>query len=198
MIKVGVTGGIGSGKTTFCKALEELGAFVLYADDLAKELMVSDPELVSKLKQIFGTESYLEDGSLNRAYLAKEAFEKGRVQELNEIVHPLLWKRVDEISKVKEEEGCSIFVKEAAILLQNGRPKDMDRVILLLADQENRIERVRARDETDKKKVQDRIFKQQDFEELTHLADTIIINNGSIEELKMKAKETFYFLQTIG
>lgn len=198
MIKVGVTGGIGSGKTTFCKVLEELGAFVLYADDLAKELMVSDPELISKLKQAFGDESYHADGSLNRGYLAKEAFEKGRVQELNEIVHPILWKRADEISQVKEEEGCSIFVKEAAILLQNGRPENVDQVILLLADQKSRIERVKSRDKTDEKKVQDRILKQQDFEKLTHLADRVVVNNESIEELKMKARETFHFLKSIG
>lgn len=198
MIKVGVTGGIGSGKTTFCQALEEVGAFVLYADDLAKELMVTDPELISEVKRIFGKNSYKENGSLDRVYLAKEAFEKGRVKELNEIVHPLLWKRAEEISRIKEKEGCSIFVKEAAILLQRGRPKDLDYVILLLADQGERVKRVIERDETDKKKIEERILKQQNFKSLTHLADAVIQNNGTIEELKTKAREMYDFLQTIG
>ena len=125
MIRVGVTGGIGSGKTTFCRKWEELGAFVLYADDFAKELMVSDEKMISSIKKTFGNESYKNDGSLNRTFLAKEAFEKGRVEELNAIVHPILWEKIDQLSDQKEKEGIQVFVKEAAILLQHGRPKKL-------------------------------------------------------------------------
>ena len=148
MIKVGVTGGIGSGKTTFCKKLEELGAFVLYADDFAKDLMISDIELISSIKKVFGKESYLEDGSLNKEHLALEAFEKNRVNELNAIVHPILWKRIEELSEQKEREGWEVFVKEAAILLQNGRPDNIDCVVLLLSDEKERINRAVNRDKS--------------------------------------------------
>ena len=103
MIRVGVTGGIGSGKTTLCKEWEKLGAFVVYADDLAKKLMVEDEELVKKIKSTFGDKAYDEYGSLNRQYLAQEAFEKGRVNELNNLVHPVLWKKVEFYYKTEDQ-----------------------------------------------------------------------------------------------
>jgi dephospho-CoA kinase len=187
MIKVGVTGGIGSGKTTFCKIWEGLGAFVVYADDYAKTLMNTDKELITQIKSVFGPNSYNEDGSLNREYLADEAFSKGRVKELNEIVHPVLWNRISELVEKKEKEGVLLFVKEAAILLQNGRPNDLDFVVLLDADQSNRVERVQLRDGSTEQMILDRVSKQQDFDEVKHLADIIIENNEGEKELEEKA-----------
>lgn len=195
MLKVGVTGGIGSGKTTFCKEWEKLGAFVLYADDLAKELMSTDEKLISQIKSVFGDGAYYQNGELNRAFLAEEAFAKGRVKELNEIVHPRLWKKVDEIAALKEKEGINVFVKEAAILLQHGRPDTVDKVVLLIANKSHRIERVIQRDKTKKELVEDRVGAQQDFEKLSSLADFIIHNDGSLKELKEKASELFYKIQ---
>jgi dephospho-CoA kinase len=191
MIKVGLTGGIGSGKTTFCKEWEKLGAYVLYADDFAKQLMQEDPKLQQKIKQVFGDESFDSDGNLNRPYLAREAFEKGRVEELNELVHPVLWDRAEELVDKKEQEGVKVFVKEAAILLQNGRPKNLDYVIIVMADQEQRLERTVERDQSSKKQVEGRMEKQPDFQSLAHLADFIVLNNGTHEELKSKAQEIF-------
>lgn len=187
MIRVGVTGGIGSGKTTLCKEWERLGAFVVYADDLAKKLMVEDEELIDKIKSVFGNKAYHEDGSLNRHFLAQEAFEKGRVAELNGLVHPVLWDKVEEISIQKEREGVDVFVKEAAILLQHGRPEDLDYVVLVEADEQQRMERVLERDNSDKEKVEGRISAQQDFSTLTGLADFVVSNNEGIKELKEKA-----------
>ncbi len=187
MIRVGVTGGIGSGKTTLCKELERLGAFVVYADDLAKKLMVEDEELVKNIKSVFGDEAYHSDEALNREYLAQEAFEKGRVTELNRLVHPVLWKKVEEISAQKEREGVDVFVKEAAILLQNGRPEDLDYVVLVEADEQQRTERVVERDNSDRKKVEGRISAQQDFSTLRDLADFVVTNDEGVTELKEKA-----------
>lgn len=187
MIKVGITGGIGSGKTTFCKELESLGAHVVYADDLAKEVMHTDEELKAKIKRTFGDEAYLPDGSLNREFLAAEAFEKNRVDELNALVHPVLWKRVDEIAEIKKKEGVRVLAKEAAILLNNGRPEDIDYVILLLADRDKRIERTMERDQSSRSKIESRIQKQPDFQSLTHLADFVVINDQNISSLKEKA-----------
>ncbi|MFY0697254.1 MAG: dephospho-CoA kinase [Balneola sp.] len=188
MIRVGVTGGIGSGKTTLCKEWERLGAFVVYADDLAKKLMVEDEELVKRIISVFGDEAYHEDGSLNRHYLAHEAFEKGRVSELNRLVHPVLWKKVEEISAQKEREGVDVFVKEAAILLQHGRPEDLDYVVLVEADEQQRTKRVVERDNSDRKKVEGRISAQQDFSALTNLADFVVTNDEGVTELKEKAR----------
>lgn len=191
MIKVGITGGIGSGKTTFCKEWEKLGAYVLYADDFAKQLMQEDPELRQKIKDAFGDEAYDGEGNLNRAYLAREAFEKGRVEELNQLVHPVLWDRTVTLAARKEEEGTEVFAKEAAILLNNGRPEELDFVVLVLADKDQRIERTVQRDESSEQSIESRISNQPDFDNLTHLADFIVMNNGTLEELKTKAKEIF-------
>lgn len=191
MIRVGVTGGIGSGKTTFCKKWEELGAFVVYADDLAKDLMVSNTKLISSIKQVFGEKAYFKNGSLNRAYLANEAFEKGKVEELNAIVHPTLWTEIEKLAQSKEKKGVSLFVKEAALLLKNGRPKDVDIVILLLASKEIRINRTVKRDNLEPNLVISRITKQQEFETLQHLADYVVENDGTIESLNNKAIALF-------
>jgi dephospho-CoA kinase len=197
MIKVGITGGIGSGKTTFCKEWEKLGGFVLYADDFAKELMLNNNELKKNIREKFGEEAYLENGELNRSYLAKEAFEKGKVSDLNEIVHPVLWRETDRIAAQKENQGVNIFAKEAAILLNNGRPKGLDYVILILADESDRVKRTSERDDSEEQAVINRISKQPDFGDLTHLADFIVYNDGSIEELKTKAQVIFKELKKL-
>lgn len=191
MIKVGITGGIGSGKTTFCKEWEELGAYVLYADDFAKKLMNEDEGLRSEIKRVFGERSYTSEGNLNRSYLAKEAFEKGRVEELNALVHPVLWEKADALAEAKRKEGIKIFAKEAAILLNDGRPEDLDYVVLVLADEESRIERTMARDQSSEGEIRDRISKQPDFNELINLSDFVVINSGSLEELKLKSRHIF-------
>lgn len=189
MIKVGITGGIGSGKTTFCKEWERMGAFVLYADDFAKQLMQTDKELRGKIAQVFGDAAYDANGTLNRAYLSREAFEKGRVEKLNQLVHPVLWKRTETLAAQKEKEGVGVFAKEAAILLNNGRPEGLDYVILILAEEQQRLKHTAVRDQTSEKQVQQRMNKQPDFETLTHLADFVVVNGGTIEELKTKARE---------
>ena len=103
MIKVGVTGGIGAGKTTFCETWENLGAYVVYADDFAKNLMITDNEVITQIRQIFGDQSYLENGDLNTGFLANQAFNHDRVNELNSIIHPVLWKKINELALQKRK-----------------------------------------------------------------------------------------------
>lgn len=192
MLKIGITGGIGSGKTTICNIWQSLGAYVLNADDLAKEIMVSDPEVKQKIMEAFGDESYHHDGSLNRTYLADEAFAKSRVQELNAIVHPAIPKATQEIMEKAERKGTEVFVYEAALLLQNLRPENLDKVVLVLSDSAKRVERVAERDDVKEQKVLDRINNQQNFEELTDQADVIIRNNGTLKDLKEKSTEIYH------
>lgn len=196
MVKVGVTGGIGSGKTVFCDVLKNHGAYVLNADDLAKKIMNEDAAVKQEILDTFGPDSFREDGSLNRAYLAEQAFQNDRVEELNAIVHPRIPVKTEEIMEEAEHDGYEIFVYEAALLLQNLRPKHLDYVILLLADEEKRIERVQQRDKVGKELVVDRMEHQQDFESLKHLADIVIQNNGTLEELKEKAERVYYDILT--
>ncbi len=191
MIKVGITGGIGSGKSTVCKEWEKLGAVVFYADDVARELMVSEPALRQKLTDAFGPKTYKADGSLNKAHLIEEAFKKGRVQELNAIVHPEVGRAFQKKSEEVADEGKNLIVKEAALLLNKGRPYDLDVVVIVLSESKNRINRVVQRDGVTREEVQTRIEKQPDFDQLLHLADYTIVNNGSLDQLKIKASELY-------
>lgn len=195
MIKVGITGGIGSGKTTVCQEWESLGAYVVNADDLAKKIMVEHPDIKQEIKDSFGNASYREDGSLNRQYLSREAFEKNRVAELNKIVHPRLPEATEQLMEQAAEESYEVFVYEAALLLQDGRPEFLDIIVLVLADQRKRLRWVEGRDETTEKEIRQRMKKQQNFERLTNLADIVIENNGSLDDLKEKAKEVFQILK---
>lgn len=188
MVTVGITGGIGSGKTTVCEIWSRMGAYILNADDLAKELMVSDPEIKAQLVETFGEASFLGDGSLNREYLAAEAFEKNRVEELNAIVHPKLPNAAMKKMREIEQEGYEVFVYEAALLLENIEPGDLDYIVLVLADEEHRLKRVKQRDDSTVDEIKQRMNKQRDFAKATDRVDYVIRNNGTLEELEKKAE----------
>jgi len=188
MITVGITGGIGSGKSTVCKMWADLGAYVLNADDLAKEVMVTHPEVKKELINTFGIDSFHEDGSLNREFLAREAFEKGRVKELNAIVHPRLPEATRQKIDEAREAGYEVFVYEAALLLDSLSLDSLDYIVLVLADKQHRIKRVKERDEQSEKQIRQRIQKQRDFEQATDRVDFVIRNNGTLKELQKKAK----------
>lgn len=191
MITVGITGGIGSGKTTVCKVWETLGAKIFNADQEAKMLMASDPDVVRAIKKTFGEQAYFADGELNRQYLSQEAFRKGRVKELNNIVHPAVRRKFAEDTEVARESGVQLFVKEAALMDVESRSDGLDYVVVVAGELENRIERVIARDGVDRQSVMDRVNKQPDYEALERLGDFVIHNDGSHDELK-DASEALY------
>lgn len=191
MVKVGVTGGIGSGKTTVCKEWEKLGAVVVYADDLAKKLMKEDDKLASIIRNTFGEQSYSEDGNLDRQYLAREAFKKGRVEELNRIVHPVVVNKIKELMKQAEAHGAEMFVEEAALLLSQGRPVIFDYIVIVTADSEKRIGWIKERDGVKRLDILARMKKQRSFEELIPHCDFVMENNSTIEDLKRKARDLY-------
>lgn len=194
MISVGITGGIGSGKTTVAKIWESLGAKVVYADDLAKELMQTDPELKEKLSDTFGEETYNPDGSLNKPHLIKQAFHQNRVDELNAIVHPAIRKETQKLIEQAEKDGEQIFAYEAAILLNDGRPEYLDVVVLVTSDRKKRLERVAARDSVDASDVAARMAKQPDFNSLNHMVDYTIKNDGTLDDLREKSVQLYHQL----
>lgn len=191
MVKVGITGGIGSGKTTVCRQWEKLGAVVVYADDLAKKLMVQDEKLISRLRSAFGDQTYNSDGTLNRYYLSGEAFKKGRVNELNRLVHPVVIRKVKDLIEKSEAQGAEMFVEEAALLLLNGRPSIFDFVVLVSADKEKRIDWVSGRDDVSREEILARMNKQKTHEELIPFCDFVIENNSTLSDLKKKAADLY-------
>jgi dephospho-CoA kinase len=116
MLKVGITGGIGSGKTTVCKIFETLGIPVFYADEVAKQIMVTDKVLVNGIKQTFGQESYFGDGSLNRQQLSKIVFnDEVQLKKLNALVHPAVFRAFD-VWESTIDPRVTYTLKEAALL----------------------------------------------------------------------------------
>ncbi len=176
MKKVGITGGIGSGKTTVCQLFELLGIPIYYADNKAKELIVKNEALRTKLIEAFGEETYLPDGSYNRVYIANIVFsDKKELEKLNHIVHPAMYQ--DGLDWHNAQEGVPYTLKEAAILFESKGHLQMDKTILVVAPEQIRIERVMKRDQTTVEAVQARIDKQLPDAEKIKLADYIILND---------------------
>ncbi|KAA3625143.1 MAG: dephospho-CoA kinase [Bacteroidetes bacterium] len=175
--KVGITGGIGSGKSTVSKLFEFLGIPVYYADDEAKKLMVEDQDLIQELKATFGQETY-KDGMLNRAFLANLVFKNEKLlQKLNSIVHPALGKHYEKWHA--QQKNTPYTIKEAAILFEMGAADHMDKVITVFAPVEMRINRVIKRDKVTKESVLDRIARQMPDDEKVEKADFVIMNDGN-------------------
>ena len=187
MTVIGVTGGIGSGKTTFCGFIKAHGVPVINADNLAKSLMVDDVKLKEQIISRFGPQSYHIDGSLNRKYLSDKAFTENRVSELNEIVHPAVKSAVLKFIDEYATKGNKVVVYEAAILLNHGRPDFVDVVIWIEADVKDRLKRVVNRDEVNPQTVMERMDKQISIESVRDYVDIVIQNTGSLEELEKLA-----------
>jgi dephospho-CoA kinase len=176
-LKVGITGGIGSGKTTACKIFETLGIPVYYADERAKWLMVNDLALKKEILDLFGNEAYFKNGSLNRKYISAVVFQdKHKLRALNGIVHPAVFKDGDEW--FGQISGVPYTLKEAALLIESGGYKSVDKLIVVSAPEDLRLERVVKRDMLKKEDVLARIRSQiSEAARLEH-ADFVIQNDG--------------------
>ena len=178
MLNVGITGGIGSGKTTVCKIFERFGIPIYYADDRAKKLMITNREIIDKVKIIFGKNAYLESGELNRSLLSKEAFSNPeKLKALNGVVHPAVAK--DTLDWQNNLKAVPYSLKEAALIVETGGHLILDKLIVVSAPQDIRIQRVMNRDDTKKEAVLARMKKQLPEEEKLKHADFIIKNDGS-------------------
>lgn len=180
---VGITGGIGSGKTTVCKVFEVLGATTYYADDRAKWLMENDIELVSQIKNLFGDKAYSKE-KLDRQNIARQVFkDDSLLKKLNGLVHPAVAKDVEKWADTNQDS--SLLLKEAALLFETGSYKKLKKTILVTAPEEIRIERVVTRDShRSVEDVKDIIRKQMDDKEKIPLADFVIENDGKQSVIK--------------
>lgn len=178
-LKIGITGGLGSGKTTACKIFETLGIPVYYADDRAKALMVEDKKLVTDIKNLFGEEAYFSDGNLNRRFISDKAFHNPKLlNELNQLVHPAVLKDGDLWHSTQQNTPYTL--KEAALMYESDSYKHMDKVITVYAPKELRIERaiLRGGGLISREDIEARIAKQLPEEEKLRRADFIIYNDG--------------------
>lgn len=192
MTTLGVTGGIGSGKTTVCRMLEELGARVFYADAEAKRLMQEDPEVRAEIQATFGPESYDAEGNLNRTYLAEKVFGNDEdVARINAIVHPRVFEAFEEARQKARREGVALLVHEAALIFEAGAEKHLDAVAVVDAPEAVRIRRVTERDDASPEAVRARMGHQLSPEALRHRADYVIDNSGSKKDLRAEVERVF-------
>ena len=176
-LQIGITGGIGSGKSLVARIFNTLGIPVYDADSHAKELMTTDGILISQIKKEFGDLSYHDDGSLNRVYLAGNVFhDKAKLVKLNELVHPRV--AVDYENWVKANSTSPYVLKEAALLFEAGSNKVLDKIIVVTAPEDIRIERVRKRDpHRTVEQIKAIVGKQMPEEQKRELADYLIVND---------------------
>lgn len=177
-LKIGVTGGIGSGKSLVCKIFSILGIPVYDADNRAKVLMVQDQNIVESIKSHFGDQAFLADGNLNRAFLANHLFQsKERLGIMNGIVHPVVALDFEKWSK--NHENKPYLIKEAALLIASGSYKQLDYLIAVTAPVDIRIARVLSRDpHRTKKNINEIILSQLSDEENIDKSEFIIVNDN--------------------
>lgn len=176
-LRIGLTGGIGAGKTTVSRVFSLLGVPVYYADDRAKWIMNHDEELKTIIQNAFGVESYQKDGMLNRNYLAATVFaDPEKTKKINSLVHPAVGKDFEKWAKSRNED---YVLKEAALLFETGSYKDLDKTIIVTAPQDIRISRVMLRDpQRSQKDILAIIDRQLPEERKVKLADFVIDNSG--------------------
>jgi dephospho-CoA kinase len=177
-LKIGITGGIGSGKTTVCRIFETLGIPIYYADDRAKALMTEDKTLVAGVKNLFGEAAYFEDGGLNRKHISEIAFSNPLIlNQLNALVHPAV--HADGERWHAAQLNVPYTLKEAALHFETGGFRLMDKMICVVAPAELRIERVLLRGGLNRAEIEARMAKQLPDEDKIKQSDFVINNDGA-------------------
>lgn len=184
-LRVGVTGGIGSGKSTVCKLFAQMGRVVISADEIARELTATNDDIKAAIRETFGDEVFHPSGALNRKALAEVVFNNQEAKEkLNAIIHPLVFETIEaRINALKPSQRSPYVIIEAALIYESRMDDDMHYVIVVDAKEELRIERVMERDEVDRAAVLARIRSQMNVQEKVELADFVIVNEGTEADL---------------
>ncbi|MBU6342750.1 MAG: dephospho-CoA kinase [Bacteroidetes bacterium] len=196
--RVGITGGIGTGKTTVCQLFEILGIPVYDADYWAKWLIGHDPTLKAGITALLGADAYLPDGSYNRPWVAQQVFsDPAQLQALNHLVHPAVEKHSAAWSQEMTEKGAPYTLKEAALMIESGNHRKMDLLILVTAPEELRIQRVIQRDGITPEQVRARINAQMPEAEKIPFAHFIIQNDGAHSLVKQVWEINQQILQKI-
>lgn len=199
VVIIGITGGIGSGKSTIANWVREKGYSVLSSDEIAKQEMSSNKELKNKLINEFGENIYLESGELNKSLLSDLIFDisNSQVKKINQIVHPYT---IESIMKQLEELATSgnkrIFV-ESALMYESGMAEGYDYILTVFTEEEKVIERVQSRSGLSEEKIRTIMKSQLNPIEKKKLADFVIENNGTVDELRVSFETLFPILEIL-
>lgn len=199
MLKVGLTGGLASGKSFVGHALESLGCLLIRMDDLGHEVIEPGGEAYESVIREFGREILDPDGRINRRRLAAEVFGKPeRLEKLNALVHPPVRARERKlIEDFAARNPHGITVSEAAILVETGRHRDYARLIVAVCTEEQQIERAMARDHLTREEVLDRLHRQMPLEEKIKFADYIVDTSGTKEHALEQTRAVYESLRSL-
>jgi len=190
---IGLTGGIGSGKTTVAHYIEEFGFPVYYSDDRAKTIVNDNEDLKAKIKELLGEESYDENGMYNRKWVAEKVFnDKDLLHQLNEIIHPAV--RIDFEEWVQKQTKYLVF-KETALLFELKLNRQCYKSLLVTAEDNIRIKRVMDRDHKTYREVEAVMEKQMPEKDKIKLADCVIYNNTNLEDLKEQTERMIFSIE---
>ena len=185
---IGLTGGIGSGKTTVAKFIEEMGFPVYYSDDRAKEIVNDDEVLKNNIKELLGEEAYDENGFYNKKYVSEIVFNNDETRlQLNALIHPAV--KIDFENWVENQNSEFVF-KETALLFELKLNESCYKSVLVTADDNIRIKRVMDRDGKTYREVEAVMTKQMPEKDKVKKADFVIYNNSNIEDLKTETEKT--------
>ena len=190
MLKVGLTGGIGSGKSTASKFFEKLGAFILDADKEAKNLLEKNEIVQHEVISEFGTDIINTTGKVDKNKLARVAFQDvDHQRRLNSVVHPYIYDLIDKtFDKILSDGKHAVFIIDAAMIYESGYDIHLDYIIVITAQLKNRMERALARKTLTREEILKRIEFQWPEEEKVGMADFVIHNDGTEKELNDNIK----------
>jgi dephospho-CoA kinase len=199
MLIVGLTGGVASGKSAVSQILREEGAYLIDADQIARELVQPHTPTWKVLIRVFGKEILEKDGTIHRKKLAAKVFSDTQQRNLlNQILHPRIKKEMNRrVKEIGQKDPGAIVVIDAALLVELGDHREMDKVIVVTSTEAQQIERLRERDGLEKEEARKILSSQMSHEEKLKVADFVIGNEGSLEETRRKAKEVFQELKRI-
>jgi dephospho-CoA kinase len=199
MLIVGLTGGVASGKTAVSRVLREEGAYIIDADQIARELVQPHKPAWNELVRAFGKEILQEDGSIHRRKLADKVFTDPEQRKvLNQILHPRIKEEMDRRTKeIGQKDPEAIVVIDAPLLVELGVYRKVDQLIVITSTQMQQMERLKERDGRSPEEALRLFFSQMPVEEKVKLADFVIRNEGSLEETKKRAKEVFKELKKV-
>jgi dephospho-CoA kinase len=199
MLIVGLTGGVASGKTTVSRVLKEAGAYIIDADQMARELVRPHTPAWRKLVRAFGKDILREDGSLHRKKLADKVFTNLRQRKLlNQILHPRIRKEMERRAKeIGQKDPEAVVVIDAPLLVELGDHRKMDKLIVVTSTQTQQIERLKERDGISSEEALRIFSSQMPVEDKVKLADFVIRNEGSLQETKKKTREVYKELKKV-
>lgn len=199
-MRIGLTGGIGSGKSLVAAMFKSLGVPVFSADEIGRNLTETDKSIKRGIQRYFGSRVLAKDGSLDRNRLADIIFSSREKREkLNAMIHPLVLKKIKkETAELEKKQGVPFVIHEAALIYEAGADKDLDYVVVVDADEETRIRRLVERDGVPRADVLRRIKSQMPSENKRRLADFVVENNGDVKSLEGRVRFLYDLFLEIG